>query len=209
MQVTRNRWSRSFLRRILLLLKAPQACFFSCEQTAPYLHLLTFSSQSLVPRRTVRISENTEKVLIRVAPGSYVLESNFTQTISILDNDVPVVTVHPSDSTAAEQGPETGSFTVIRNNPADINVTISLAFTGGGGATPEATRDGDYTLPIRLQNSLVIPAGTDRVTTIVTPIDDSVSESLESANILIAPNAAYQVGDPGSVAIFIVDNDSP
>src|SRR5439155_23019485 len=54
-----------------------------------------------------------------LAAGTYTIGSPSTATVNILDNDT-TVTIAATDPSAAEAGPDTGTFTVTRNNAAAL-----------------------------------------------------------------------------------------
>jgi hypothetical protein len=91
-------------------------------------------------------------------------------------------------------------FTVSRtgSTTASLTVNFSLGGTGQNGS--------DYQ---QLPTSVTIPAGASSATITVTPIDDSTVEANETVILTLSPNAAYNIGSPGSATITIADNDQP
>src|SRR5204863_7826006 len=58
-----------------------------------------------------------------------------------------------------------------------------------------------------LEQSITFPAGVNRVTLDVTPIDDSLNEGPETVVLRLLPNSNYRVGIPGRGVSTISDND--
>src|SRR5207253_364785 len=108
-------------------------------------------------------------------------------------------TVTAPDPNAAEQGQDTGTFSIARTglttSPLTVNCTI------GGTATSSA----DYT--IAPSCPVTIPAGAASVTVTVTPIDDMAVEGDETVTLTLAPGAGYTLGAATGATIIIADND--
>src|SRR5207302_1793310 len=115
-----------------------------------------------------------------VAAGSgYDVGAPSVATITIADNDTnPAVTVTAPDPNAAEQGQDTGTFSIARTglttSPLTVNCTI--AGTAASGA--------DYT--IAPSCPVTIPAGAASVIVTVTPIDDTAVEGDETVILNLA-----------------------
>jgi hypothetical protein len=67
-----------------------------------------------------------------------------------ITNIPPIVTIYATDPLASESGPDTGTFTVVRNGPT--NTVLAVFYTLGGTASNGV----DYE---KLGGSLVIPEG--------------------------------------------------
>lgn len=137
-------------------------------------------------------------VLTLSSPSGAVLSSQTSHTLTILDDDLPVVTVVSNDPVASEEGLDPGSVTFTRTGDvsAPLNVTFSLGGTATGGS--------DYTHP---GSTILISAGESDATLLLTPIDDTANEGTEAIVVSIAPDAAYTVGTPSTATVTILDND--
>lgn len=80
-------------------------------------------------------------------------------------------------------------------------MTVSLSFTAGIGYAVSGT---DY---VDSGDAVTIPADIDAVSVCVAPIDDTLTESPERADLQVAPGAGYAIG-PASASILIVDDVS-
>ncbi len=150
--------------------------------------------------------EGTEKVLIHLSPSAvYDFGGNRDETLSILDNDFPLVTVTTADGIASESGPDPGTFSFSRTGDTTSNLTIRFSLATGAN---QATRNVDYAFPIRIvSNTVTIPSGQNTLAVAITPIDDSQQESQEQVTLSILQDAAYVVGSSNTATIFIGDND--
>jgi hypothetical protein len=153
--------------------------------------------------------EGTEKVLIKLAPGvnTYNLGTNKDETISILDDDLPLVSVGITDGIANETPGDTGIFRFTRTGPTTSPLSVKFGFSGT--ISTFATLGQDFTLPIRiLNNTVVIPAGQSTLDVELIPVDDTIPEGQEQAKINILQDPAYLISPSGgSGTIFISDND--
>ncbi len=113
------------------------------------------------------------------------------------------VSIAASDANAAEtlstQTANNGTFTITRTGPTDSSLTVSIAVSGS------ATNGSDYN---RLPTTVTIPVGQTSTTLTLTPIDDTLSESNETAMITLSGSSAYNVDSAKSNAtVTIADND--
>jgi hypothetical protein len=109
----------------------------------------------------------------------------------------PTVTLAATDPNASESG-DLGTYTITRTgslvNPLTVNYIVSGTAINGT----------DYN---SLSGSVMIPAGSDRTTISIRPIDDAIFEGTENVAITLTDNPAYQIGTASSGTVFIADND--
>ena len=111
----------------------------------------------------------------------------------------PEVSITATDATAAEQGPDTGTFTISRGTATSGNLTVN--YTIGGTAS-----SGDYTPT--LTGSVTIADGNSTAAITITPVDDSTNEDdPETVTLTLTSGTGYTVGAPSSATINIADND--
>ena len=135
-------------------------------------------------------------------------------TARVLDVGANVVSVAASDSGATEGG-DTATITVARSERLPVRTRVFFNISGTArrpGSMP--INAFDYTMSgMEVLDPLVgvpyvdIPAGQTTATVTLTPRDDAAVENLETATFSIAPNAAYERGDPSSTTVGISDND--
>ncbi len=101
------------------------------------------------------------------------------------------------DDLSSEDG-DTATFTINRDGDTGADLTVQLAWTGG------ATNGVDYQ-PVPL--TVTIPAGLGGVDVVITPIDDSESEFVETVRLSVAGGAGYTVSPQSVATAVIVDND--
>ncbi len=159
--------------------------------------------------------EGTEAAVFAIDPStnaSYTIGSPAAGTINISD-DPPVITLTPTDSTATEAGPTTGSFTMGRsggNLAASLPVRISLA-----GST--ATVVSDYNTSPAFGNlggdirQFTFAASSASQLVTVTPINDSAVEPVENAVFTLDPSTAspgsYTIGSPNTATVAITSDE--
>lgn len=136
-------------------------------------------------------------VMTLSAAGAYSLGTPKTATVTIEDNDAVTVAVAATDAVAAEGG-NTGTFRITRTGPTTAALTVAYTMSG------TAANGSDYAL---LTGSASIPAGSSFVDVTLTPTDDGVVESAETAVMTLAAGAGYAIGTPSSATVNIADND--
>src|SRR2546430_929181 len=109
------------------------------------------------------------------------------RTIAVTDvqpcpPEKPTVTVSATDAQAAEQGPDTGTFTISR--AGDTSSDLSENGTPHGSAQDT----GDYRM---LGTSVTIAAGASSTTVTVRPIDDGEIEGDESVTLTISESVFF------------------
>lgn len=112
----------------------------------------------------------------------YVLAAPPLATVTILDDDLPVVAVGVLDGVCHEPS-KAGSFRITTTGSGSGNITVRYAVSGT--ATPGA----DYTA---LTGTLSM-AKNATATLTISPINDSLQEDAESVIITLLPDPAYQV----------------
>ncbi|MGH7176842.1 MAG: LamG-like jellyroll fold domain-containing protein [Tepidisphaeraceae bacterium] len=145
---------------------------------------------------TSNVTVTDGRLTVRSGAGA---SNNKICFIDIVSADVPLVSIAATDSTAAETGPDAGTFTVTRTG--DTSAPLAVNYSVGGSATSGS----DYQ---SLAGSLTIPAGSASATIDVSPLDDPIAEGTESVVVTIVTDAAYLVSAPASAVINILDNDS-
>jgi hypothetical protein len=114
---------------------------------------------------------------------------------------LPVVTVTATDSSAAEEDSNTGSFSVRRTVVTGSALTVNCTMSGS------AAIGTDYT--ISPSCPVTIPALSASVTVTVTPVDDTAMEGAESVILTVTASAGYTVGSPSFATITIADDTRP
>jgi hypothetical protein len=97
-------------------------------------------------------------------------------------------------------GTNTATFVVRRHGATNDPLTVSYEIGG------TASNGVDY---VALPGSVTVPAGKRTAQIVVTPIDDSLSEGIETVVLTVRPSPAYTVGVPLRAAAIIIDNDQP
>src|SRR5439155_27026661 len=134
--------------------------------------------------------EGNESVTITVSEDPAYESEGFPEaTVYIIDDDLPLLTVTPTDSIAGEQGPNTGTFTVTRSGDTTAPLLVNYLVTG------TATSGVDFG---GLPGSVVIPAGQINADVVVTPLTDNLLEGVETITIFISSSPTYNIGTPNS-----------
>ena len=127
-----------------------------------------------------------------------------TATVAIAVAEyIPEISVVATDAAAAEEGEDTGVWTITRKGyGANIRFPLAVVFSLGGTATETNDFTCDAGTPV------TIAADQSSVAVTLTPVDDGTrSENSETAILTIVPDAAYTTG-VAFATIAIADNDS-
>ncbi len=149
------------------------------------------------------MEEGDETVTLTLAADAgYAIGSASADTVTILDNDavlLPVVSLAATDATAAEEGTDSGTFTVTRSGSTSGDLVV--AYTIGG----TATAGDDY---VTLSGSVTIADGASSATIEIVPIDDAMEEGDETVILTLAADAGYVIGSASTDTVTILDNDN-
>lgn len=144
--------------------------------------------------------EGKETVVLTVTPdATYKLGTTVSGTVTLLDNELPVVTVTAADALAAEPGTDTARFSVTRTGATTSALTVRYALSG-------TATDGDY---VALPGTVVIPAGAASANVVLTPADDALVEGKETVILTLVEDAAYQVHTSASATASLLDDEMP
>lgn len=110
----------------------------------------------------------------------------------------PIVNVSVLTPKISEKGLSKGYFLIFLNsvNSKDFKVTYAILGT--------AKNSEDYK---KIENNVIIPAGTMSTYVNIEPIDDNRKEPLEDVTIKITKSSFYNLGASKSAAVTISDND--
>jgi hypothetical protein len=149
------------------------------------------------------VFEGPETIVLTLTTSSpgYLVGGASAATVTIADNDLPQVTIAPSDASASEVGADTGSVTLTRNGILTDPLVVKLALSG------TATNGTDYAT---VGPTATIPAGQATVVVPVTPINDPDAEASETSIVAIAVDAlVYTIGAPATATVTIASEDPP
>jgi hypothetical protein len=124
----------------------------------------------------------SQTVALSLASGGYLVGTAASDTVTINDDDLPIVGIQATTPTASELGGMPGVFTVTRNGPTTDPLTVSYSVSGTG--VP-----GTNYQP--LSGNVTIPAGSATATINVTPIDIGMVGGSFSVVATLSASSAY------------------
>ena len=150
-------------------------------------------------------AEGDETVILTLASHPTYVIGAAGATVTIVDNDgappAATVRIEATDTAAAEDGADTGEFTVSRTGDTGEALTVYYTVGGTAGAA-------DY--GPALSGQVVLPVGAASVAIVVTPVDDAQNESNETIILTLTEDPAYLVDPTADAAtVTIVDDDAP
>ncbi len=108
------------------------------------------------------------------------------------------LTVTVADDVATEGAADTAAFTLTRDGDTSADLVVNYILTG------TAVNGTDF------ENNLLtatIPAGEASVNVVITAIDDSETELVETVTLTLTPTANYDVKSPLTATLGIADNE--
>ena len=111
-----------------------------------------------------------------------------------------LVTVTATDSAAGEgTTANTGVFTITRTGSTTNALTVNYTISGTASST-------DYN---SIASTVIIPAGQASTTVTVTPVNDTLTEGIETVALTLASGTNYTIGTATTVTGTIIDDDTP
>ena len=144
--------------------------------------------------------EGDETIVINVSTDPAYVISGGTTTLTIQDDDPPLVKLAVTDDLAVEGGSATARIVAQRIGSLASPLTVNYTTSG------TATSGSDFTA---LSGSLTIPAGESSAAITITAINDAVIEGDESVAVILTSSVNYNIGLPGTGIIIIQDNELP
>ena len=148
--------------------------------------------------------ESFERVTLELVPSVNYVLGTATATLWIADSDTtnPLVRMRVTKRDATEGG-DSGQFLIERIGPTTnaLNVTVAISGTATAGA--------DY---VAIPTTITIPAGASSATVNVTPLQDTIIETVETVILTISTGSGY-VRAPSSAdyqgTVNLYDDDGP
>ncbi len=147
------------------------------------------------------VVEPAETVVVTLTSASgATLGSLLTHTVTITDNNAPVIAVTASTLDAVEDS-SSGAFTISRVGGA-ASLAIPVKYAVGGTAVGGA----DYT---PLVGSVTIPANQMSIILPVAPIVDTVMEADRTVILTLVEDPNYEISLNNEATVTILDDDLP
>lgn len=145
------------------------------------------------------LDEASETVTIKLAaPSNAILSSPAEYRLEISDDDAPpTVSFGSTGRIVAESN--TGVVVHVKlSAPSGRNISVPVIF--GGNSQPTL----DYSVS---KTTVRFPAGSQRATFRIYPVDDSLDENDESVTVALSSQARAGLGEPAEYTLQIADND--
>lgn len=145
--------------------------------------------------------EGSETVVVTLETNSaYFLDDPNSATITVGDDDPPIINIASTDNLGQENTSNTARFTITRIGNLNANLLVTYTLTG------TASNGLDYTL---LPGTILIPAGQATATITVTPLNDSLVEGTETVSATLAGSPSCNIGNQGTASVVIMDDELP
>ncbi len=116
------------------------------------------------------------------------------------------VSLSLSTNLLTEGSGATGQMTLTRSGSTNDDLTVSVFVSGTAGVPGDVT----FTPPLNAgTNSIVIPAGTNRVTFTFSTVNNSTVESTETVSVTLSEDPNYVIAPMAEALITILDDDVP
>ena len=132
------------------------------------------------------------------ASGAGRLDLYVSAQVALHGPGFPVVKIAATDNSATEAGPTSGTITFTRAGNTDLDLEVKYKIGG------TATSGSDYD-PI--PDSVIIPAGSDMATVVISAIDDLLAEVDESVSLTVEPDSTYIVSSKDTATVTIKSDE--
>jgi len=142
-----------------------------------------------------------DKTLIAILKSSadYDLGSPDNATMTILENDLPTVSITVTDATAALPSNK-GTFKIQRTGITTSPLTVKYAFSG-------TAKNGINFKKLAL--TATIPKDSSSVNIVIAPLDDGQAPADKTVTLTLVSSTAYTIGSPKSGMVTILGDTVP
>lgn len=154
----------------------------------------------VVARQDAFLEGNETVVLILSEDASKYSIGTADATVTIGDNDLPLVVINATDGIATEIGGDTGTFVVTRHGDLTQALMVNYLVTG------TAISGTDYRA---LSGTVTIPAGQPSVSILLTPRDNGLRDNGRTVEVFLSDSPAYNIGTPRIATVLIQDRNLP
>ncbi len=145
--------------------------------------------------------ESNETVALTLATGTgYTVGTPNAATGTILNDDLPSITLAVSPSSVTEDGTANLVYTFTRSGVTTNALTVNYTLGGTATLNTDYTRSGT-------NNTVTFAAGSSTATVIVDPTADTTVESDETVALTLATGTGYTVGTTTAVTGTITNDD--
>ncbi|WP_287076430.1 Calx-beta domain-containing protein, partial [Microcystis sp. M_QC_C_20170808_M3Col] len=169
---------------------------------------VTFAANSATATVTVDPTADTtvesdETVALTLATGTgYTVGTPDAVTGTILNDDLPSITLAVSPSSVTEDGTTNLIYTFTRSGVTSNALTVNYTLGGTATLNTDYTRTGTT-------NTVTFAAGSSTATVIVDPTADTTVENNETVALTLATGTGYTVGTTTAVTGTITNDDLP
>src|SRR5207247_1407265 len=132
-------------------------------------------------------------ILTITTNAAYIAGSPASGTVTIIDNDLPAVTISATTPSASE-ALTNGVVRVTRTGCLTSALTVN--YKAGGTASNGLDC-------VSLANSVIIPAAQSNVTITISPLPDDLVEGTETATLTLTAGSGYTVASPSNATVNI------
>ncbi|NCT46197.1 MAG: hypothetical protein GPJ35_24775 [Microcystis aeruginosa G11-09] len=148
---------------------------------------------------SVTFAANSSTATVTVDPtADTTVETAVTGTI--LNDDLPSITLAVSPSSVTEDGTANLVYTFTRSGVTTNALTVNYTLGGTATLNTDYTRSGT-------NNTVTFAAGSSTATVIVDPTADTTVESNETVALTLATGTGYTVGTPNAATGTITNDD--
>ena len=134
-------------------------------------------------------------ILTLSGDAGYTIGSPSNNTVAVAEDDLPTISITANNPNAAEQGYAPGRYTVTRAGTYQSGDMTDLVVYYAMSGTASNVSGTDYNLS-GTWGSVTITGTNTTATITLTPVNDSTTESTETAVMTLSTNANYTVGSP-------------
>lgn len=162
----------------------------------------TVANVPVIAREDLYLEGNeTVSIALVSQPSLYTVNLKAASaSVTIGDNDMPLVTIAATDGIATETAGDEGTIVVTRMGDMTRDLVVNYLVSG----TAVAGRD--YRA---LPGAVTIPAGQPSAAIPIIGRDNGAKDGGQTVEILISDSPTYNVGPPSSASVFIQDRTLP
>jgi hypothetical protein len=153
------------------------------------------------------VLEADETAVLTLAPGSGYSVGTPAEATGTIVNDDTEVSLAVAPASFAEDAPGTLAFTLTRNGPLGVPLTVNLTVSGSAGFGGDYAVSGVDSFSASAATVTFAPGASTAVMEIDPTVDPAV-ESDESVTLALAPGPGYLAVSPDTATATLVNDDT-